>query len=856
MSVGGPWAWFVTVRGAAAIGLSAAVVGVGPTAIPAEAADAGAGIQYAPVRVDAPPTWESWQSVPAVREFVQREPLEGGPASQDTEFRVAYDATTLFVMVRAFDERPDGLSAYLTRRDEASPSDWIRILVDSYHDRRTAYEFAVNPAGVKQDRYWYADIQHDAGWDAIWDVEVVRDDHGWAAEFRIPLSQLRFRAAASTFGFAVMRELARVNETATWPLLPRSASGFVSSFGELTGFALSAAPKRLDILPYAVATLTQHPSERNPLLDAKAPGGAAGVDLKYAWTPALTVTATINPDFGQVEADPAVVNLTAFETFFAERRPFFVEGAGMFRFGEECPNGPCAMFYSRRIGRAPQGNLDAGSGTYRAAPLQTTILGAAKVTGRVGPYAIGALHALTDAESGTLLQAGQRLQRPVEPLTSYSVARVRREFADQSAVGFIATAVNRRVSAPLTFLTDRAYTGGVDWDLRLGRWYSLNGHVAGSTVSGSPEALRRIQVASQHYFQRPDATSFAFDPSRTSLSGSSSRFGVTKLGGQHLRFRASVGYTSPGFETNDVGFLRRADERWTDNSVQFRREVPIGWIRYLYVWFNQWASWNFDGDRIRGGHNVTVTVRFVNNWAAGGGAGPDWRVFDDRLTRGGPGGLANGPTFFWSWMNSDDRRPVSFRVTAAGNRDRQGSWSREHEVRLTYRPRPALMMTAGILFVHDVRDTQWVQRVLAPDPHDVFGRLDQTTATLTGRFDYTITPNLSVQLYAQPFLSAGEYSAFKELVDGRQRVYAMRYSPFPFDDAPGVNPDFNVRSLQMTNVLRWEFRPGSTLFAVWQQAREGFGADPRFSFGRDFSGIFGSPARNVFLVKLAYWLNR
>jgi hypothetical protein len=799
---------------------------------------------------------EAWAMATPIDRLVQREPLEGGSPSQRTEFQLAYDASTFYVRVRAFDTEPDKIVGYLTRRDTESPSDWIRVLVDSYHDRRTAYEFAVNPVGVKQDRYWYDDNHRDQSWDAVWDVAVARTAEGWLAEFRIPLSQLRFTPSESaTFGFAVVREIGRLNEISTWPLLPRSAAGYVSSFGDLPGLALTASPKRLEIVPYTVGRLETQPTVGNPLLEASTGGAALGLDLKYALTPGLTLTATLNPDFGQVEADPAVVNLSAFETFVSEQRPFFVEGSGAFRFDSDCSNGPCMLFYSRRVGRPPQGSLPDGDGVHTVGERQTTILGAAKLTGRVGSYSIGVMEALTQAESGTVLEAGRRSRLPIEPLTSYTIARVRREFANQSAIGFVATAANRRLRQSLQTLPGSAYVGGADWDIRLRRSYSVTGYWTASSVRGGLEAISTIETSSRHYFQRPGAASFTIGQSGTALNGSSGRIGLMKIGGQRVRFNASVGYASPGFDINDVGFLRRADQRWTSNWLQVRSETPTQLFRSRYLNFNHWAAWNYDGDRVVSGSNVNAALNFVSNWSIGGGLGRDWVVFDDRLSRGGPGGLAGGYTVFWSWLNSDNRRPVSVNMFNGGGGDGQGSRHRDHELSVTVRPTPAVTLAPGLRISRSVRDYQWVQKVTDTDDHYVFARLDQTTVAMTARANYTVTPNVSLQVYAEPFLSGGDYTRFKELANGRGRAYADRYAPFSFADAAGDNPDFNVKSFRTTNVFRWEFRPGSTLFVVWQQAREDSTPVADFRFGRDFREAFRIPGRNVFLVKLAYWLN-
>jgi hypothetical protein len=810
------------------------------------------------IRISGELSDESWQRATAVDSFVQREPQEGGEPSQKTEFRVAYDSATLYVKVRAFDREPDKIKTYLTRRDGDSPSDWLRILIDSYHDRRTAYEFAVNPSGVKQDRYWYNDNSRDDGWDAVWDVKVSRDTNGWSAEFHIPFSQLRFTPnQTTTFGFAVSRQIGRLNETSTWPLLARSATGYVSSFGELGGLALARSPKRLEMMPYTVGNLSRQRSDGNPLVKTSDPGASFGMDTKYSLTPGLTLTATINPDFGQVEADPAVVNLSAFETFFSERRPFFVEGSGMFRFDSDCMDGPCQMFYSRRVGRAPQaaGELPSGDTIYTQSPAQTTILGAGKLTGRVGQYTVGVLTAFTQHESGTVFDtAGAgRYEKAVEPLTTYTLARIRREFANQSSYGLMMTATNRNVDDVTKVLPGSAYTGGVDWDVRVRKKFALTGYLSGSTVRGAAEAIDAVQQNSRHYFQRPDARSFALMPGATSLNGAGGRVRFGQIGGSKIRFNTEVGFKSPGFDLNDVGFLRRADQRWTANWFQLRNEKPGKYLRNRYINFNYFSTWNYDGERLFGGGNVNGSFGFKNNWATGGGIGAQPHGFDDRMTRGGPGGVTEGSKNFWSWLDSDPRRRVSMNIFNGAGTNGDDGWWRDHELHVTLRPLSAITWTSGVRVNRSMNRSQWLENITDSDAkeHYTFGRIDQTTVALTQRFNYTMTPNLSLQLYAEPFVSAGDYDSFVELADARSLAFGPRYSPYDY----AGDPDFNVKSFRTTNVLRWEYKPGSTLFVVWQQARQNDAVPGGFRFGRDVRDIFGVAPRNVFLVKLAYWLN-
>lgn len=809
------------------------------------------------IRVDGRRTEAIWAQAAPVREFVQRDPNEGATATHPSEVRVVYDEAALYVSVIASEPDAHEVVGMLTRRDDSSPSDWLRIVIDSYRDRRTAYEFAVNAAGVKQDSYWFADTNNDPSWDAVWDVAVGRTPDGWAAEFKIPFSQLRFNPGdAGTFGFAVVRTVAHLNETSSWPLLARSASGYVSSFGELTGLAFGASPKKLEIMPYVLGQVATSPvAAGNPLRSSPDPGAAAGLDLKYHVAPGLTLTGTVNPDFGQVEADPAVVNLGAFETFFSERRPFFVEGSGNFSFDISCEDEQCTgLFYSRRIGRSPQRFAPAPDGGFAAQPERTTILGAAKLTGRIGGFTIGALNAVTGREQATLTAGPDQpiSHSTVEPATSYSVARLSREFADNSRLSFMITGTNRQLGDEVRFLPGSATTGGVDADWRLGTRYSIAGYWAGSLVRGSADAIDRLQRSNVHSFQRPDADYMEFVPGRTSLEGHAGAFNLRKIAGQRTRFSANVSYKSPGFEINDLGFLSRADEISQTNWFQLRDDTPGKYVRTVRLNFNQWAGWNFGGERRYTGVNVNSHWTFTNNWSSGGGVTLNTPGFADRHTRGGPGSYVNGNVNFWSYFNTDNRKPMTFALNVSGFTDRHGSKSLSVGPNVTWRPRRAIAVTAGANVGRNITDSQWVGNLAGVDrTHYVFARIHQTTVSLSARVSYTLTPNLSLQVYAQPFVSAGAYSRYKELVDGRAARYEDRYAPYDY----AGSPDFNVRSFRTTNVLRWEYRPGSTLFVVWQQGREDVAGLGSFQFGRDFGGVFDAPATNVFLVKLSRWIN-
>jgi len=810
-----------------------------------------------PILVDGKLNEEIWQQAPVISEFVQRDPAEGQAPSMRTEARVAYDAGAVYVAVRAFDTDAGKLVGILTRRDQRSPSDWIRIVIDSYFDKRSAYEFGVNPVGVKTDRYYFNDGNSDDSWDAVWDVEVVKDGDGWSAEFRIPFSQLRFNElSGGPVGFAVVREVGRLAETSSWPLLSRNANGFVSQFGEMRGLTMTGTPKKFELLPYSVAKIdTQTVDPNDPLNPSTDPGATIGMDLKYAVTPGLTLTATANPDFGQVEADPAVVNLDAFETFFPERRPFFVEGSGTFRFNMDCNDGNCTgLFYSRRIGRAPQGSTNTAEDEYSKAPDSATIIGAGKLTGRLAGFSLGALTAVTAREAAEIAGAGDIGYRSqtVEPLTSFTVLRARKEFANQSSLGFMGTAAIRQLDDATSFLSDNATTGGIDYDIRLSPIYSFTGYVAGSRIDGSPEAITRLQENTVHSFQRPDADYVELDENATTLQGHAGSLSFGKISGERTRFSSNVGYKSPGFDSNDLGFMRRADERTLGNWFQWRNFTPGQYVRTRNFNINQWAAWNFGGDRLFSGGNVNSHWTFTNYYSVGAGFNVDAAPFRDRVTRGGPGVLGNPGRSLWYYANTDNRKNLSFYYNGDHSGDQFNSSRHGFSPGVNWRATSSMSLNMSVRYSVNHDDSQWVTNVDANGvTRYVFGRIDQTTMSFNTRFNYTMTPNLSLQVYAEPFVSAGEYTNFKELVDGRAPEYSDRYRAYGY----GGNPDFNIRSFRTTNVLRWEYKPGSALFVVWQQGKSDYQPYGDFQFSRDFSGVFSAPSHNVFLVKFSYWLN-
>ncbi len=797
-----------------------------------------------------------WRAAKLITDFQQWQPTEGKAATFKTEARVGYDAANLYVFVRAFDPHPDSIIRILERRDTYTPSDMIWLFVDSYHDRRTGYEFGVNAAGVKMDQAIYDDGNEDRAWDGVWDVATRIDSLGWTAEFRIPLSQMRYpRASEVTFGFTVDRDIYRLAERVSWPLFRQSRAGMVSQFGELGGLAGLEAPRRFEATPYTVARNT------SKIVNNAFTNGtsiAAGGDLKFRIAPNLTLDATINPDFGQVEADPAVLNLTAYESFFDERRPFFVAGRGLFRFDVNCSQVNCSnegLYYSRRIGRTPQ-----LAGTYGdTVPLQpTTILGAAKLLGRFpGGLTIGVLDATTQRATGGL-------DTTFEPATNFAVVRATQDLRNgKSHFGGMLTAVNRNSdqwSSP--YLARSAYVGAFDFSHRfLGDRYELAGSIDRSHVEGSRAAILSTQTGAVHYFQRPDGA-LVLDSNRTVLTGDAEELNFGKVGGQHFMFQTAYARRSAGFEINDMGYLRRADQvSWNTWAGYFDRRATKYYDRLQ--WNHNWTqNWTANGLPLEAAYNTNLHITLKNrwNWNMGGTIGQLGMTFDDRAARGGPAVRQDPYIAPWAGISGDDRKAVvpmlfynGFRGDAG--RNSQVNLSPEVDVKMSGRFSSAFSLS----WTHAIADNQWYGNYTDASSvtHYTFAHLDQHTTALTVRLNYTFTPDISLQGYVQPFISKGTFSNVRQLsANPRAANYDDRYAAYG-DTSVTNNPGgFNFKEFQSNLVFRWEYRPGSTLFIVWNEGRQGStpGAG-NAGFGGDVRDLMRLHPANTVLIKTSYWFN-
>lgn len=851
---------------------------------------------------------EAWQAAQVLSGFTQGEPVEGRDAVHDTEVRVLFDDQAVYVGLRMWDPEPETIARQLFRRDDRGQADLIEVAFDPNMDRRTGYLFGVTAANVQNDEYLFDDEQEDRAWDAVWESEVHIDDQGWTAELRIPLSQIRYEASddPQTWGFNVHRVRLASNERTFLALISRVRRGTVSQFGRLEGVVVRRPPRRLEALPYVVGSLhTAQADPGDPFFDGRSSNQRVGLDLSYGLGAAFTLDATINPDFGQVEADPAVINLSAFETFFREQRPFFVEDARVFDFG--LSGGRNSLFYSRRIGRSPHGGSPSGA-SFTDIPDNATILGAAKLAGRTSTgLSIGAMAAVTDAESGrALLENGSISSFPVEPRSEFGVFSLQQDFnGGASNVGGIVTGMRRDLPSEGTFdfLPSSAFNAGVRFEHQWNdREWALTGFFAGSHVRGTPEAMLRLQTASNHYFQRPDASRLSVDSTATSMTGAEWRLQFERRSGEHWTGGIWAAQVTKGFEINDVGFSQTNERVDGGVRIGYREITPGNLFRNYNVnffTFHNWSHeafddvWSLDSwndAHTAGSYNIRGNLEFLNYWQINGGVSYRPELTSRTATRGGPVMLDPASSSIEMRLNTDRRKRVNFGFGFDVSDDHQGTGGGT-SVGGSVNIRPS--QTVELRFEPRMSwERSGAQYVTATDvlPYSptfgtryFFSDLERRSFSMETRLDWTFTPKLSLQLFAQPLLSSGDYVRYKELSDAGTFDFVDYSTGVAVDAGDGVvcqggqlcerdgvqyldlngdgdtdfsfgDRDFNVRSLVGNAVLRWEYRPGSAIFLVWQRQQRGRVGVGDFDFGRDVGALFDAPADNRFILKVNYWL--
>jgi hypothetical protein len=824
----------------------------------------------------------AWASAGVASDFVQHYPDVQRAATHPTEARILIDDGALYVAMRLTDPAPDSIIAPLARRDYSDYSDWAQVIVDSYHDRRTAFRFALNPAGIQRDALLTGDREftEDLGWDAVWSGAAARDSAGWTAEFRIPLSQLRFSVAdsgATTWGVQFGRHLARRNERSYWAPIRPELGSFVSQFGTLEGIRMSAPPRRMEVVPFSVAQMTRPAFEAgNPLFRRQESRATLGADFKIGISD-FTLTGTINPDFGQVEADPSEVNLSGVESFFSERRPFFLEGSSLFAFNmSEAAwlTGREALFYSRRIGRAPQGDVP-DEAEWSEAPSAARVLAALKLSGRTrGGWSIAAASALTDASRASWVDAaGRGHESVVEPRTHYGVVRASRDFREgDGAIGTIVTTVHRDDAVPT--LRSSAIVGGIDARLRFGgRRYGISGNLLASQVRGSTEAMIRTQRGIAHLYQRPDADYLGVDSSRTSLNGMMSEIRIGKNGGGHTRWGLVGKVVTPGFEVNDLGLMPRADALTTAGWLGWDGYKASRFVRSWESWFNAWAGWTMGREQKLLGQSMYSRVSLHNFWNIESTIEHHAAALNVAALRGGPALRTPSRVDGSVRLTSDARRVIVASLDARGGRslgdDDGASLSLTPELRARVGLRTQLAMAPSLSWWRNPQ--QYVATVEDQDgDRYVAGDLLQSSASLTLRASHAFSPNLTLQLYAQPFLSAGEYSRLGEVVSARASSRDTRIHDFEGIEVTGDDvrattpagtltferPDYTFAELRSNAVLRWQYRPGSALFLVWSQERAHDGEATGFEPAPQARALLKREGTNVFLVKVSHWLGR
>lgn len=841
----------------------------------------------APPRIDGRIDDAAWDVVAWSGDFVQREPTDGAPPAQPSEFKLLYDDQALYFAFHLHED-PARLAPKLARRDWF-PGDWIEVNIGSRADGRTGYSFTLSLSGSRGDEYISDDGNNwDGNWDPVWEGATAVVADGWTAEMRIPLSQLRFDPANDRpWGLQVHRRHFRAGERSTWQEIPRDSRGWVSKFGEIRGLTDLAPSRRLEVLPYVVAQHERFAAEAgNPFRDGTDNRLAAGLDAKLGIGNDFSLDLTVNPDFGQVEADPSEVNLTAFETFFQEKRPFFIEGADVLRL----PLAPAiagghftrdVLFYSRRIGRTPSYAPDLADDEFADAPDQTSILGAAKFSGKTaGGLSIGLLESVTARERADIAGPAGDRQVAVEPTTNYLVGRVTQDLrGGQTVLGGMFTSVVRDIDAPhLEFLERRAWAGGADLQhLFHDGDYRLELRLLGSYLRGSETAILAAQTAPARYYQRPDNGHVALDSTRTSLAGHAGSVMLARTG-NNTSFMYQVGgaWRSPGFEINDLGYMRVADEINQFGWAGYTRRNPFWIFNRWQLNANEWVDWDFGGTLLQKAVNMNTNAQLRSQWGCWLSATRSAAGISNTALRGGPSSRWPGGFEVEAGINTDARRKVFAEGgawTYQRDEDSQEQWNLWTS--LVYQPTNSLRLQCSPSYSRNRDDLQYVQTSdLAGDDRYLFGTLDQRTAALTFRADLCLSPALTIQYYGAPFISAGRYRDFKRVTDPRADRHADRFHAFAADEiartASGYDvdedgdgaadytidePDFNVRDFNSNLVLRWEYTLGSTLYLVWSQGRSDMIDDGAFALRRDVDALFATRPQDVFLVKFNRWFS-
>jgi len=815
-----------------------------------------------------------WQQGSWAGEYTQWIPNEGAPPSQPTFLKVLYDDKNVYVAIRAVDYEPDKISRKAARRDEMA-GDVVGICFDSYFDHRTGFEFDVTASGQRIDMLLTNPMNGDPNWNAVWKAKTGMEDSAWTVEMEIPLSQLRYSTAKKqVWGMHSWRWIDRLQEESDWEPQTSTGPGMLYLFGELHGINSLPKSRRIEIMPYALGKMNTFKKETgNPFAeDGRNWLGNAGLDAKIGLTSNFTADLTINPDFGQVESDPSVMNLTAFETFFEEKRPFFLEGKNIFSFDYN----NSSLFYSRRIGHAPSYSPDIKDTQYIQTPENTPILGAVKLSGKTAEgLSVGVLESLTANTFAKISTNGITSNTLVEPMTNYTIARVQQDINEgNTVVGGIFTATNRYIDKPeLNFLSNAAYTGGIDV---LHHWHDkeffVDAKFTGSTVEGSSQAMINLQRSSARYYQRPDINYVSLDSTLNRLSGYGGSLKIGKGSKGLWRYSTELNWNSPGLELNDLGYMQMADAIDQSNEVSYFVNHPVSIFRTYNVGIGQNNGFDFGGRNTYSEADIWAYMEFTNKWALNASSAYTLESLDTRKLRGGPAMLLPAQWNHSFYVRTDPSKNIFFNVSSnlsnAGNNSKK-SWS----VHPGFTTTPSSIFKFSVHFDYEdnLNTLQYVDTRTEGNAHEyILGSIDQQTLGLTFRLDYYITPEISLQYYGSPFASTGKYSDFKKVTDPKADNYTGRFAKlqtvrnenqYDVVDGSGIttwsfdNPDFNFAQFRSNLVFRWEYRPGSQFYFVWSQDRTLYEGSAYGPLGDAMHGLTHTFPDNIFLVKFNYWFS-
>lgn len=826
-----------------------------------------------------------WQKVEWQTNFTQREPYENAPPSEETFFKILYDDNYIYVAVKASDSNPDSIVQRLTRRD-GMEGDMIGIQFDSYNDNLSAFTFAVNAGGVKNDYFVSNDGNNeDRNWDPIWQVKTSIDDMGWHVEMKIPLNQLRFSSdEKQVWGLQVMRYIYRKDEMSLWQFVGKDQSGWVNHFGSLCGIKNIRPKRQAEISPYLVTKAEYYkPDDANPFYSGTNKKIRIGADGKIGLTNDFTLDFTVLPDFGQVEADPSEVNLSAFESYFAEKRAFFTEGRNILDFRIVNGGGPNNLFYSRRIGRSPRYYPELEDNEYSRVPNNTPILGAVKITGKnSNGLSVGILETLSqEAKAEIDYNDGQRRQEVVEPMTNYFVTRIQKDIDNgNTRIGGIITSTNRFINEEtLNFLHKNAYTGGFDFEHNWSeKTYYIKSNFTFSHVEGEAEAIENTQLSSVHNFNRPDADHLKFDSNRTSLQGTGGTIQIGKNGKGHWRYMARFNFTSPGLEVNDLGFLRKTDEINQLVWIGYRKWKPFSIFRSFNWGVSQWSGYDFGGTNLYKGLSSSIHAQFKNYWSIsmGGNGKPDG--ISNNLLRGGPSMKTPSEISFWSNLRTDSRKKINFRFhTSFSKANENSNISKRYRISANYKPHDMINLSISPSFLHRTNNLQYVsEQSMDNQKRYVFAHLEQTSLVLSFRLNLSLTPDFTIQYYGQPFISSGKYKDYKRITNPKAENYYDRFQVYnknkisysSNDEVYSIDenldgeidysfskPDYNALYFVSNLVLRWEYIPGSTLYLVWSQNRSEYRSQGGFAYGENLQQMFNIFPHNIYLLKISFRLS-